>query len=380
MFNFLRRILKPKYQTLNTIQINKQFLLNNYQLLEKLQPEAEIFPVLKANAYGHGLKELCQILNESSAKMVIVDSYPEAQIVYKYFKGKVLLLNEMPHKVYQYCKKKKTEFCIYNEETLRFLAKHKKGATVHLFVNTGMNREGIDNLKEFLDNNQEYLKKLEIKGLLSHLASAETDSLLNRKQLAVFFDCLDLLHSKKIFPQWVHLGNSAAIFTIKDKRFTAFRGGLSLYGYHSFNANHPQFTLAQQLQPALRIVSTITAKQKLKPGEAVSYNETYRTEKETTVVTIPFGYYEGLDRRLSNQAQFLVLANQAFYATIAGRVCMNQTVLDCNLNSVKVNDLVELVSWQKPAPNSIESLSKIMQTIPYEFLVKLQSNIRREIV
>lgn len=105
MIDFIRKIVKAKYQTLNTVEIIKNNLLQNIEYLYSLQKQAEIFPVLKSNAYGHGLKEVCQILNSSKVKMVAVDSFPEAQIVYSNFKGKVLFLNEMPLKVYKYVKK-----------------------------------------------------------------------------------------------------------------------------------------------------------------------------------------------------------------------------------------------------------------------------------
>ena len=86
MFNKLRQAFKLNYETLNRLEIKKAAVLANYEALKKQQPEAAIFPVLKSNAYGHGLKELAQILNETDTPIVAVDSFPEAQIVKKYFK------------------------------------------------------------------------------------------------------------------------------------------------------------------------------------------------------------------------------------------------------------------------------------------------------
>ena len=96
MLSRLRQVLKPRYETLNTIEITAQTLIANYNFLASLQLGAEIYPVLKSNAYGHGLKEVCQILNKTKAKTVVVDSFPEAQIAYKNFQGQVLILSEMP--------------------------------------------------------------------------------------------------------------------------------------------------------------------------------------------------------------------------------------------------------------------------------------------
>lgn len=133
MLNLIRKIIKPKYKTLNQIEINSKNILHNLEYIQSLQEQAEIFPVLKSNAYGHGLKEICHILKKTNIKMVAVDSFPEAQVVYKYFPGKVLILGEMPLKAYSYCKLKRTEFIVYNKETLKYLSRYGKKAKIHLF-------------------------------------------------------------------------------------------------------------------------------------------------------------------------------------------------------------------------------------------------------
>lgn len=133
LISFLKKICKPNYQPLNKIQISTERLAANFRLLKNLQPQAEIIPVLKSNAYGHGLKELCQIAKQLNIKMVAVDSFPEAQIAYRYFSGKVLLIGEMPQEAYLYCQPKKTEFCVYNDETIKFLADKFSKPRLHLF-------------------------------------------------------------------------------------------------------------------------------------------------------------------------------------------------------------------------------------------------------
>jgi alanine racemase len=373
MLNLLRQLIKPKYETLNRIEIIKQNILDNFKHLQTRQPQAAIFPVLKSNAYGHGLKEICKIVNKTKAPLVVVDSFPEAQIVYRYFKRRVLLLSEMPHRAYKYCKFKRTEFCVYSVDTFKYLAHHHRGAKIHLFVNTGMNREGISDLKVFLEAVKKYLPKLEIVGLCSHLASRDEESELNKIQENKFFLALDVLHHHRIFPRWVHLGNSAGIFTLHDDRLTAYRAGLALYGYS--NLAEPR-----KLKPALRLFSTIIGEQKIKRGDKVSYSETYEAKTDTNIALVPFGYYEGLDRRLSNRAEFLVMGQRKFWAQIAGRVCMNLICLDCANNRIRVGDQVEIISPVKGDPNSIDNLANISQNIPYEVLVKLQGNIHRRIV
>jgi alanine racemase len=379
MMNFIRQLIKPKYETLNRVEIDAANIVANFNYLKSLQPEAEIFPVLKANAYGHGLKEMCKILNQTSAKMIAVDSYPEAQIAYRYFNGRILILGEMPLKVYDYTRFKRTEFIVYNETTLKHLARYGKRAHIHLFVNSGMNREGIKDVRSFIANNKKYLDKVEITGLCSHLASADSLSVMNDAQEDSFMEALDILKIAGYFPRWIHLGNSAAVFKSENKFLTAFRPGLALYGYSPF-ANDEINEKVQPLKPALEVFSRIVSIQALAANESVSYDETYRSSTESRVAAIPFGYFEGLDRRLSNRAQFLVSGNEKFFAHVAGRVCMNLTCLEVGNHSIKVGDEVKLVSKQPNDPNSVINLASLMETISYEVLVKLQINIRKSII
>jgi alanine racemase len=378
MINFLRKILKPKYDTLNEIEINEAKIIANFDYLKSRQPAAEIFPVLKSNAYGHGLKEICQILNKTSASLVIVDSYPEAQIAYRYFQGKVLILGEMPLGVYKYARLNRTEFVVYNSETLKYISRFGKRAHIHLFVNSGMNREGIKDLNLFIEENRRYLEKVEVSGLCSHLASAdEKSSELNKEQENCFMANLEILRKGGFFPRWVHLGNSAALFTFNNKLLTAYRPGLSLYGYSPFEDAGSKINC---LQPALQVYSHIVSIQDLKKGETVSYNGTYRALEDISIAVIPFGYFEGLDRRLSNKAEFLVEDKSGnFYASVAGRVCMNLTCLEIK-QSARIGDSVKIISENDQDQNSVVNISRLIGTIPYEFLVKLQTNIRRKII
>jgi alanine racemase len=294
MINFFRQLLKPKYETLNKIEIDAKKIIANFNYLKEQQGSAKIFPVLKSNAYGHGLKEMCLILNQTDAPMVIVDSFPEAQIAWRYFKEKVLILGEMPLKAYSYCDFKRTEFVIYNSETLKYLSHYGKRAKVHLFVNSGMNREGIKDLARFIELNKNYLDKVDLTGLCSHLASADEQSILNQTQETAFIDSLDILRSAGYFPRWIHLGNSAGLLSLRNKLLTAYRPGLALYGYNPFSdSEESEFEKNKRLQPALKVISRIVSIQRVLPDEPVSYNESYHAARETNIAIVPFGYFEG---------------------------------------------------------------------------------------
>lgn len=377
MMDIIRKIIKPKYESLNRIEIDASKIISNFNYLKNIHQDKEIFPVLKANAYGHGLREIAKILNYTSAKMVAVDSYPEAQIVYRYFKGKVIIIGEMPQKAYQYCKLSRTEFIVYNDETLRYLSRYKKKARVHLFINTGMNREGINNIDAFLKENKEYLDKVEVSGICSHFLAADSRSLKNSTQEEVFVEALKKVNEAGYYPKWVHTDNSAAVFWSDNKSLTSCRPGLALYGYDPLNYDDPAVS---NLKPALDVYSQIISIQEVKAGDAVSYGDDFKVNHDSQIAVIPFGYFEGLDRRLSNQAEFRIYCNGNIYARVAGTICMNLTCLDAGKENIQVGDEVQIVSSNKDDLNSVENIASMMETITYEFLVKLQPSIRRTII
>jgi alanine racemase len=378
LLQFLRQLIKPKYDTLNRIEVQAAYILDNLAFLQKQQTNAEMIPVLKANAYGHGLKELCLILNKAKVKMVAVDSFPEAQIVCRYFKGKVLLIGEMPLGVYNYLNWSRTEVCIYNQATLRKIFALNKKANIHLFVNSGMNREGIKDLNAFWDDNKECLLKMNITGLCSHLADAEGDGKMNEEQKQKFLTDLDFLQAKGIHPRYVHLGNSAGVFSLNDKRLTAFRPGLSLYGYNPFSSDSPYFELAQKLKPALKVISKVVSIQELKAGESVSYNANYIASEDMRSAVIPFGYYEGLDRSLSNILQ-VKYANS--YLDVIGNICMNLTCLNIKREEgIGIGSEITVISNNPNDLNSVSNVASLQKVLIYEVLVKLQANVRRIIV
>jgi len=375
MFSKIRQAFKLKYETLNRLEIKRAAILANYEALKKEQPAAAIFPVLKSNAYGHGLKELAQILNETDAPLVAVDSFPEAQILKKYFKRDILILSRMPRKVYTYATSKRYQFAVADEEVLAALP---RGAKIHLFLNTGMNREGIKDLPVFLEKNSKKLSQLKIVGLCSHLAHADTIAPENEAQLEKFLAALKYLERTGQRPRWVHLGNSAGVFTLKNDKLTAFRSGLALYGYNPLSPDHPRFNdVDESLQPALELYSRVVARQAVSAGEKVSYSGSYQAQGEENIAVIPFGYYEGLPRRLSSQAVFYCEEEKL---VIAGNICMNSTCLRSGSRSLPLGTEIQLISANPKQSNSLSNLAAQAEMIEYELLCGLKANIRRVII
>lgn len=144
LISSLRKIFykKPDH-VLNWIEISRENILSNYDHIRSLRPESSVFPVVKSNAYGHGIKEIVSILDDTDATMIAVDSLLEYQIVTRNSKKRILVLGETLCENYEFFDHNNTSFCIWNVSTLEYLITLNKPFRIHIFLNTGMNREGI---------------------------------------------------------------------------------------------------------------------------------------------------------------------------------------------------------------------------------------------
>lgn len=225
MFSFLKNLFKPKIEPMNIIHLDKKALLDNFVYLKTLKPQVRLFPVVKSNAYGHGLDQFLQVYKKVDVPYLVVDSFPEYNIVVRHSKHNVLLLGETLSKNYKEFDLKRTAFAVYNVETIHALAKLKKKLNVHLFLNTGMNREGIQFL--MLDNVLETLKKypqITVEGVMSHFHSADAvNSAGMQEQIAKFKEMYYTILEYGHTPKWRHIGASAGFLKMEDDFFNAYR-------------------------------------------------------------------------------------------------------------------------------------------------------------
>lgn len=303
MFSFLRNLFRPRVEPMNIIHIDKKALLDNFAYLNSLQPHARLFPVVKSNAYGHGLDQILQVYKKIEVPYLVVDSFPEYNIIQRHSNHNVLILGETYSKNYKEFDLKRSAFAVYNGETLHGLGKLKKNLKIHLFLNTGMNREGIQpaHLLSILETLKQY-PKITVEGVMSHLHSADSPNIQQQITLfkQMYYQILEYGHA----PQWRHIGASAGLLKMEDDFFNAYRPGLALYGYNPLSPEDPCFEKGEKLKPALSLSSVIVALNELQTGEGVSYNHTRKVPQKGVTATIPFGYFEGLPRSLSGKVSF----------------------------------------------------------------------------
>lgn len=379
MIRLLKKFFHPHLLPLNTIEISQKTILDNLSYLQSLKPNDALFPVLKSNAFGHGLKEVSTVLRTTKVPYICVDSFPEYQIVKDYAKKKVLVMGETLPENYRYYHPRHATLVVYTLATLKLLSQQTTPHTIHLFLNTGMNREWIqiDQLKESLEVLLR-ARHLTLEWVMSHLANAdEINSSFNDTQIATFKSMYALIEQAWFRPKRKHIGNSAWFAKIDDNFFNTRRVWIALYGYNNLQITDPFSTVFAPLHPALRVLTTVVSKQLLSPGDIVSYGGRFVAPETMQTVTIPFGYHEWLDRRLTGKRY---VKRWQVALPLVGTICMNLSCIDTEGNDLQIGDSIELIGRDKDTINSLHALATICETIPYEILVKLDSKIRRTIV
>lgn len=362
--------LERQVSTLNRVEVISENVLHNFDFFQKENPQAKIFPVLKSNAYGHGLKEVVNILESRGVEYYVVDSYYEALQIKEISKTKVLMIGYTKPENYKNFRWKNLAVTVFDMESLKTLGQLNKKINVHLFVNTGMNREGISmaDLPLYLAELKKY-PALNMEGICTHLADADGETNeFTEKQILEFKKALQIVKNAGFNPKYKHISATGGTYKVKEPEFNAIRLGIGLYGYN------PSKLFDQRLKPAVRVISTIVSIQNLKPGDKVSYNCIYTAENEMKIAILPVGYYECLDRKLSNKGFFK--ANDRFLP-ITGRVCMNLTCVDIKNLDLNIGDEVVVISEKINDKNSVENIAQMTDTISYEVLTRINSSIRR---
>ncbi|MDO8609226.1 MAG: alanine racemase [bacterium] len=366
--SLLLRLKKP-YKPLNRIEISKQNFIHNYHYLSSINKNNQIAPVFKSNAYGHGLKQIAQFIDELKAPFICVDSIHEG---YELLKEKVITpILIMGYIDPENLKIKKLPFmyAIYDKNILIAINKYQPHAQIHLFIDTGMHREGIllNNLPGFLTfvKNKTNLK---IDGLMSHFAMADKpNNTMTNNQITNFKKSIDICNTKNIYPKWIHINASNGILHIEGVGNIA-RAGIAIYGIDPSAKN-------KNILPVLKLKSKIVQIKQLNKNEYIGYDFTFKTDKNMTIAILPIGYNDGVDRRLSNKG---IVTIDNIPCPIVGKVSMNMTTVDISkVNNPFVGQEIIIYDNNPQAKNSIFNTAATCETIPYEILIHLNKEIKR---
>lgn len=375
MLKKLKRIIKTlrtdnEKSPLITIEINKKNLLHNLNEFKSLSKNKLICPVLKSNAYGHGIDIIANILENHELPFFVIDSYFEAKKLRDYgIKTPLLIIGYVKPENINSSKLKDISYTIISIEHLKQIKNETK---IHLKIDTGMHRQGIS--ENELDRALNIIRKnkdIVLEGICSHLSDAENNnSDYTDKQIQIWNRI-----NKKIlneFPniKYRHLSNTWG--HIHDNKIDSNmnRLGIGLYGL--------TYIPGLNLKPILNLKTIITSIKKINAGEMIGYNGAFIANKDMTIATIPVGYYEGIDRRLSNIG-FVKIKDHA--VRIIGKVCMNISIIDITeLKDIKIDDEVIVISNNQDDKNSIEKIAEMCNTITYEIAVHIPEHLKRIVV
>lgn len=368
-------IFKREYKNLNRIEIDEKRLKSNFQHLKAFNSRLKIAPVLKSNAYGHGICEIAKILDHERAPFFCVDSLSEAYQLYKLKTRTPILI--MGYTMPQNFKVKKLpfHFAVYDLEMVKILNSYQKGARIHIKIDTGMHRLGVQlpELPEFLDKLKEF-DNLEVEGVMSHFASAVSiKDPLFIKQVKNFERAREMVLKAGFKPKWWHVGASMAIVNSDTRRVISkssnlVRTGRAFYGLIADG----------KIKPILTLKTHLAQVKWIKKGESVGYDGTYKALDDTLVGILPIGYYDGVDRRLSNKGSVVV---EGKVCPIIGRVSMNMTNIDVTeVENAKIGQEVIVYSSDTKLPNSLENCAALCGTISHDLLVHLSASTRRVVV
>lgn len=373
--NTLLRVLKhATYQPLNKVFISESRLISNYQFLSSVKPHVQVAPVLKSNAYGHGIVEVGKILDDMRAPYLCVDSMFEGYELLKAgIKTPILIMGAINPENLK-IKKLPFAYIVFDLETARTIAHYQPGAEVHIEVDTGMSRLGVQmsDLPDFLQKIQE-IQNLSIVGFMSHFANAErADIPVTRKQIKNFTNAYSMVRDSGLNPKFVHMEASAALLNREVRSqlpmTTMARIGKALYGIEPTEKSH-------KLKPVLSVETQIAQIKTLQKGDTVGYGATYTAKKEVKMAVLPLGYNDGLDRRMSNKGSVIV---GNIICPIIGRISMNMTTIDVSLvKNSHLGQKVTVISENRNDPNSIENIAKLCDTISHELLIHIDSSTRR---
>ncbi len=383
---FLRRILRVfrrrrwQYNHLVHVLIDGDRIVANFDYFQRRHPDCSIVPVLKSNAYGHGLALVAHemenakaFLPQISVPFFAVDSYHEALILRNEgIRTPILIIGYSDDANILSSHLKDVAWTISSIEQFRSLLPLLRRETfIHCKIDTGMHRQGIapDEISEAL----ELVRKTplaRLDGVCSHFADADTpDSELTRAQINAWNAHVAQIRAAVGDIRWRHISATAGHRYASLVDANMIRLGLGLYGY----SNDPLEDAA--IRPALEMLTYITQLRDLPAGERIGYNGTYTTEAPLRLATIPVGYAEGLDRRLSNKGSVLV---HGVACPIVGRISMNMATIDVSaVPDVQPQDEVVVISAQKNALNSAGEMARLCDTIPYDMLVRIPSTLSR---
>lgn len=359
------------------VQVDLQRLQSNLQAIQAHVGGARVMPILKANAYGHGLVRVGQYMQELGVGSIGV-AYLEEGILLREagITTPILVLGGILGSQAPLFLQHNLTLTVSSTQKLEQVeaAAAAAGVTarVHLKIDTGMERIGVHyyNAESLLEATLQ-CKHVEVEGIFSHFANADAADLSSaRLQVERFQEVLRFYEKRSLPMPLRHMANSGAVLQLPESWMDMVRPGILLYGvYPSAQVQH---TVA--VQPALTWSSRIVYFKVVQPGHPVSYGSTWQSDHPVRVVTVPVGYGDGYFRAMSGKAQVLIKGQRY---PVVGTICMDQFMVNIEEDSAFNEDEIILVGQSQNERITVEDLAVWAGTIPYEILTNINTRVPR---
>ncbi len=359
------------------LEISRSNLEHNVRYFRRLlNPQTKLFAVVKGNAYGHGQAEIVSSLKRN--KLVdgfVVFELSEALAIRKQTTKPILILGFWPRSKSELraAARAKITLPIKDLADAQYLNSLGVKVSTQIKVDVGTRRLGID-YRQAVGGIEQIvkLKNLQIQGIFSHFADSENRQQdFTHLQFQRFLRVIHELHKDNIIFPLNHIACTAAVLRQPSYQVQGLRLGLGLYGLEPY---HDQ-KRGGVLKPVLSWKTKVLQVKAVKRGDTVGYGQSYRVTKDSFIATIPVGYYDGFDRRFSNNATVLIKGQRY---PVVGRICMNVMMIALPAkHQIKVDDIVTLIGRDGKELITVDDLAKWSATINYEVTTRLNPLLPR---
>ncbi|MGZ0711644.1 alanine racemase (plasmid) [Coraliomargarita sp. W4R53] len=349
---------------------------DNVRHLRRLT-ESDVIAVVKADGYGHGAgRAAAAALAGGASRLGVADIAEALALRSAGIDAPILAWLHAPGASFFEAAAHNIEIGVSSFEQLLQAAEAGSAqgpVNVHLKLETGLSRNGIapaDYRVVFAEAARlERLGRVRVIGLFSHLANASLDE--DRAQLARFHEGVAAAALVGVNPHLLHIAASGGAIDLPEARLGCVRLGISIYGLSPF-ADRSSADLG--LRPAMTLRGAVAAVRRVEAGAGVSYGFDYRTERETTLVLVPLGYADGVPRQASGSGP-VTIGGRRF--TVAGRVAMDQFIVDVGDLDVAVGDEVTLFGDPTLGAPAADDWADAAGTINYEIVTRIGHRVPR---
>ena len=380
------------------IEISESAYRKNIRFLKtKIGANAVFSSVIKGNAYGHCISAFLPMAEKCGIRHFSVFSAAEAckAINCRTQKSHIMIMGAISNDELGWAMENDLSFYIFEMDRLRkaleISQKMKIPARIHLEIETGLNRTGLNagQINEAVDLIRNNRANFIIEGLCTHYAGAESvaNYLRIKNQINIFNQLKENLKKQGIIPRSYHSACSAAALIYPETVMDMVRFGIAQYGFwpteevrvhHWLQQNNGNFTGRNPLNRVISWKSRVMSIKEVPPGEFISYGTSFMSSRKMKIATVPVGYYHGFSRNLSNLGRVLINGHRAY---VVGLVNMNMFIVDVSsIKDVKKGDEVVIIGKQKKQQITVASFSDMANNLNYEVLTRIPSEIPRIVV